>query len=307
MPEILVTGGTGYIGQRVLSGMVERGWRPHAIVRDSRKLSHLQKSVDLHHCDLFGTDRVRSVIRELQPKVLLHLAWTTEHGKFWSCDSNLSWLSSTAEMLRAFAEHGGERYVGAGTCAEYSWSKGGCLREDAPRVPHTLYGTCKNAAFQVASEFCRLNQIQHAWGRVFFLYGPGEDHRRLIPSIATPLLKGSTAACHSSNFIRDFMHVDDVADAFVTLVDSRIEGPVNIGSGIATSLGSVAEEIAELVGAANRIELGRREPSANDPLVLVADTTRLQSELNWRPRISLSAGLRQMVQHLETAQHEAAA
>ncbi len=67
--------------------------------------------------------------------------------------------------------------------------------------------------------------IELAWGRVFFLYGPGEAPGRLVASVARALLAGERAATGDGTQIRDFLHVDDVAGAFAALLDSDVTGP----------------------------------------------------------------------------------
>ena len=76
-----------------------------------------------------------------------------------------------------------------GTCAEYDWSTGGRLAEDAPCRPATRYGRAKLALSRAAAEMAM--PVAHA--RLFFPYGPGEDPRRLVPSVARAVLAGREA------------------------------------------------------------------------------------------------------------------
>lgn len=91
--------------------------------------------------------------------------------------------------------------------------------------------------------------------------------------------------------MRDFLHVEDVARAFVALLDSEVQGAVNIASGTAVAVKDVIFEIGKLTGRSELIRLGALPLPADEPRVLVADVKRLHAEVGWRPTYELSEGL----------------
>jgi nucleoside-diphosphate-sugar epimerase len=199
-------------------------------------------------------------------------------------------------LLKTFGAFGGRRAVFAGSCAEYDWSAAYCSEESTPTASRSLYGTCKNGLQQIFTHYCRQEKISGGWGRIFFLYGPYETKSRLIPSVITALLDGKPARCTSGTQVRDFLHVEDVASAFCAFLTSDVEGVVNIASGRPVSIKEVVELIAEKIGRRDLIELGRLSiPEAEPPLIL-ADTTRLAREVEWRPRYDLSTGLDHVIE-----------
>jgi nucleoside-diphosphate-sugar epimerase len=133
-----------------------------------------------------------------------------------------------------------------------------------------------------------------AWGRIFHLYGPFEPEARLVPSIILSILKGLPAKCTHGRQVRDFMHVDDVARAFVRLLYDPAEGVVNIATGQGVSIADVAREITEIIGRPDLLRLGALPEPADDPPRLIADTGRLQA-LGFHPAYSLREGLQQTV------------
>jgi nucleoside-diphosphate-sugar epimerase len=139
-----------------------------------------------------------------------------------------------------------------------------------------------------------------AWARLFFLYGPREHPARLVPSVARALLAGEPAKCSAGTQERDFLHVDDVADALVSLVRSDLVGPVNIGSGEAVAVRAVIELVARECGRPDLVRLGARPAPANEPPLLVADVSRLRDELGWRPGIPFEDGVRDAVRWWRT-------
>jgi nucleoside-diphosphate-sugar epimerase len=111
--------------------------------------------------------------------------------------------------------------------------------------------------------------------------GGGEHAARLVPSVARAILAGKPALCTHGEQLRDFLHVDDVAGAFVALVTSDVEGAVNIASGHPHLVREVIYGIANRLGRPDLVRLGARPTT--DPPVVTATTIRLANEVGWRP------------------------
>jgi len=285
--SVLVTGATGFVGRGVVRRLVEGGWDVHAVTRDP---GASLDGATLHEADLLAEPT--AVVEHVRPAALVHLAWCTEHGSFWSSPANLRWVSSSLRLIAAFAEAGGSRAVVAGTCAEYDWTTGATvLGEDAPLAPATLYGAAKAGLHTIAAAYTAQHGTSLAWGRVFFPYGPGEGASRLIPSVAQALLDGRTADTTAGAQLRDFVHVDDVAGAFAALAGSDAPGAFNIGSGAGTSVRAVAELLGTLAGRPDLVRVGALPDRPGDPPAVVADIARLRAQAGWAPRVSLEDGL----------------
>ena len=206
------------------------------------------------------------MVAETQPTHLLHLAWYTEHGSFWNQSENLAWLAASVRLVGAFAAAGGRRAVIAGSCAEYDWSAPQpCSESATPLRPHTLYGTCKKALFEVTSAHAALAGLSLAWGRIFLVHGPHEAHARFVPSLIRSMLAGQAVPMTHGLQRRDFLHAADVAEAFAALLDSAVIGPVNIGSGDPLRLIDVANHIAGRLDAARFLRVGELPARSDDP------------------------------------------
>ena len=92
------------------------------------------------------------------------------------------------------------------------------------------------------------------------------------------------------------MHVQDVAVAFAALLDSDVEGAVNIASGNPVALKEIVGTIANLLGRSDLVQLGAIPSSRDEPVLLTADTDRLTSEVGWTPRYDLESGLTQTIE-----------
>ena len=104
------------------------------------------------------------------------------------------------------------------------------------------------------------------------------------------------ARCTHGNQVRDFLHVQDVASAFVALLDSDVEGAVNIASGNAITIRELVLLATKQCGATDRVEFGSIAAPVNEPPLLVADVRRLHDEVGWNPVYRNDSGMEQTVQ-----------
>ena len=290
--KILVTGATGFIGKHVMPLLDYSEYEVHAIA--TKKVAST-KEVNFHSMDLLDLAQIAPLMQKIKPTHLLHLAWYTTPGKYWSSPMNLDWVKASLELVQQFVQNGGQRAVFAGTCAEYDWSSGYCCETNTPLSPNTLYGTCKASLYKMIESYAKQVNLSYAWGRIFFLYGPHEHPSRLVPNIINNLLKKESAKCSHGNQIRDFLHIEDVADAFVKLIDSEINGPINIASGNALPLKNIIQIIGEKLQSSNLIQYGAVQTAASEPMKIEANNYRLSQELQWSPRYVLEEGLNETI------------
>ena len=289
MKKLLITGATGFIGRHVLATAVYKGYDVYAVT--SGEPLPVTNDVKWVSLDLFDYEQIKQKISEIRPSHLLHFAWYAEPGKYWTSIENAKWVQTSLQLLMLFQTHGGQRAVLAGSCAEYDWNYGYCSESVTPVVPNTMYGVCKNSLQQIVTQFSIQTGLSSAWGRIFFLYGPHENPKRLVPSVIRSLLQGNEALCSHGEQIRDFMHVQDVAEAFVALLDSDVQGPVNIATGNPVRIKNVVSMIAAKMKAEHLVRFGAIPTSPDDPPLLVADVRRIKNEVKWSPNLGLDQGI----------------
>ncbi|MBT3368500.1 MAG: NAD-dependent epimerase/dehydratase family protein, partial [Nitrospina sp.] len=254
MQRVLVTGATGFIGKHTLPLLLSKGFEVHAV--SSKPIQSDNGNYIWHQADLLKSDQITNLVAQVSPSHLLHFAWYAEPKKYWASPSNLQWLQSGLSLVEAFKNNGGKRALFAGTCAEYEWKFSKYLENKTPLNPSTLYGVCKHSLQTILNAYSRETQLSSTWGRIFFLFGPGEHPDRLVSFVIRSLLKNEITPCSKGDQLRDFLYVEDVASAFVSILESDVEGPVNIGSGKAVAVKDLIKKICDHVGNHDLVKFG---------------------------------------------------
>lgn len=289
--RVLITGANGFIGRHVVAGLRGIGAEVHAISRDGKAPT----GAIGHNGDLLDAQSTASVLAQVQPTHLVHLAWCTKPGEYWTSSENLDWVASSLLLCRRFADIGGTRIVVAGTCAEYDWTYDRMQEFDTPCAPATPYGTAKDALRRLLERFYVERGPSVVWGRIFFLYGPGEKHGRLVSDVVQNLLRGERVDTTIGTQVRDFMHVADVGAAFAALCKCRVTGPVNIASGKSQSVRHIVEMLGEIAGRPDLLNFGALPMRQREAPRIEADVSRLFNEVGFRTKFDLRAGLEDTV------------
>ena len=299
--RVLLTGATGLVGRHVLQALAARGAEVHALARRTPERAGLvpPPGTTVHRCDLLA-EGAAAVIAAVRPTHLVHAAWAMEPGRVWWDADNLGWVGATLALARQFTEAGGRRMLVVGTCAEYAWSGATCTEDATPLDAATLYGASKNAAHIALRSYAGRAGLSLCWARLFNMYGPHEDERRLVAGAIAALLAGRPFPSTDGTQLRDFLHVADVAEGLVALALGDTEGAVNLASGAPVPIAAVLDAVGRATGRPDLIRLGALPRPPSDPDRLLADTARLQAT-GWLPRLSLEEGIAATVAWWRTA------
>ena len=290
---VLVTGATGFVGSQVVRQLLESDVEVAALVRpgsDRRRLAGVEDKIQILEADLGDSAGVASQLARSRPEACIHVAWYAEPGKYLVALENLDSLRASLSLLEALARVGCGHVVGVGTCFEYLMGSAP-LKEDSPTRPTTLYAACKLAFSLVAGQRLAQLGIGMAWARLFYIYGPYEDFRRLVPAAIAALSDGRDFATTSGEQVRDYMHIADVASGLCRLSTERLAGAFNVCSGEPVTIANLVQTLGDLLGRPELIRLGAFPNREWDPAYVCGDSHKLRSQANWLPRFGLRAGL----------------
>ena len=263
---VLLTGATGFVGRQVHKAVLARGANVRVALRAGTegRLAGAAESV-VETVDLFAEDAAWWARACAGIDTVVHAAWYADPGTYLHSQKNELCLKGTVEFARGAVASRVRRFVGIGTCFEYDVTAG-LLTTKTRLDPQTPYAVAKASAFRALSEMLSARGVSFAWCRLFYLYGEGEDERRLVPYLRHRLSRGEPAELTSGTQVRDFL---DVAEAGRMIADVALgteEGPVNVCSGVPVTVRELAEHICdEYGGRRDLLHFGARPDNAFDP------------------------------------------
>jgi len=268
--RVLLTGATGFVGRQVVAALCKADVDLLLVVRDDSesRLSLASVADIVLTRDLFkeSAEWWAAVCQSVD--VVIHAAWYAEPGAYMQSPKNLDCFAGTLQLASGCVKAGVQRFVGIGSCSEYDM-RVGHLSIDTPLRPTTPYARAKAATFLALSTLLPQQGIAFAWARLFYLYGEGEDARRLVPYLRARLSAGEPAELTSGTQIRDYLDVADAGAQIAALALGTVCGAVNICSGHAQTVRELAEQIADEYDRRDLLRFGARADNHFDPPCVV--------------------------------------
>jgi UDP-glucose 4-epimerase len=305
--RVLVAGGAGYIGSVVTAALLAGG---HEVtVLDDLSTGHadaVPAGARFVEASLHDSG---PVLADVRPEAVLHFAAKSLVGvsqqqpfEYWHTN-----VGGTLALLEAMRAADCRRIVFSSTAATYGEPESVPIREDAPTRPTNTYGASKLAVDSMLTSYA----VAHAFAAVSLRYfnvagaafGLGERHAtetHLVP-IALQVAAGQRAALTiygddyptpDGTCIRDYVHVEDLADAHLLALPAPAAGEhriYNLGNGTGFSVQEVVDAVRSVTGHAVPVEVGERR--AGDPAQLVASSDRIRADLGWTSRHTDLAGI----------------
>jgi UDP-glucose-4-epimerase GalE len=313
MPEwtvmpVLVTGGAGYIGSHTVRQLRQRG--EEVVVLDNLEFGHRDAVADtpLVIGDIADQDLVADTIAQHHIDAIVHFAAYKAAGESFENPGRyfLNNVAGSARLLEAAYGSGVRRLVFSSSCSVYGTPEHTPVGEDAPVRPESPYGESKAMVERMLGWYDTCLKFRSVSLRYFNAAGAamdgslGEDWSitlNLVPLAmkallgASPPLRvfGTDYPTPDGTAIRDYIHVDDLADAHLRALDYLAAGgssaSLNLGTGVGSSVREVLTAAEKAAGRPVPAEDAPRRPG--DPVALWADNTQVQEVLGWQARYGL--------------------
>lgn len=255
--NILITGGSGFIGQNLIPKLLNLGCKISIIDVNSDPIEPLPwfKKISFFKLRIDSRD-IDKILKKINADVLIHLAWS-DLPKYENSIHFKNNLYQQISFLTYAIENNIKKIIVSGSCLEYGVIEG-CLDETMTTNPTTFYGFSKNEIRKTLDFLSTKYEFTYIWFRLFYVYGENQNPKSLYPSLINAIKSNeSTFKMSLGSQLRDFIHVDDVTNYFCQSISTNnVGGIVNLASGYPISVKEFVLNIVKSFNSDIKLELG---------------------------------------------------
>ena len=305
MVMILITGGSGYVGSHVIKLLNNNGYETINIDNLERGHERFNKWGEFIQADIGDYDKLKEIFSNYPIEGVMHFAayaYVDESIKYPDLYFKNNY-ENTLNLLKVMREENVKNFIFSSTCSIFGDSGCDLINENTPVNPINPYAESKLLVEKALKKEAKLYDLKYVSLRYFNAAGDdpdceiGEDHNpetRIIPltlAAASGIRKditifGSDYPTPDGTCVRDYVHVNDIAQAHIKAFEYLLDGgesdSFNIGNGKGFSVKEVIQTCKKVTGRDFPVIMGDKRPG--DPAILVADSTKIREKLNWNPK-----------------------
>ncbi len=293
--KILITGATGFVGQHVTRQLLESGAEVAVLTRNQYGLKNLDtKKIKIIEGSLDSLADCGKQIKKFDAEICIHLAWSgiPDYSHEVS-KKNLDQSISLIDFL--LAETNCKKIISSGSCFEYGTASGE-LTEETPEENTSAIAWAKNSLKNYLALRCQEKNLSWIWLRIFYVYGPGQREKSLIPTLYKAASLGTAPQIQNPNNANDFVYISDVSNAISkACVHNAESGVYNIGSGNLFSVADMWSLVQRYVSSIAPLSTEKNKSSA---IKGYANIQKAKNKLNWEPKIVTEKGVKEFVAYL---------
>jgi len=293
--NILIIGGTGFIGYHLAQKSLKKGWQVTSISsKPPKKIRYLSK-VNYILCEITKKKSLKKKIRESFNYVVNLGGYVDHSDKKKTFESHYTGCKNLTEI---FLKKIPTAFVQMGSSLEYGNTKSP-QQEDVkcnPKSIKSTYGKAKLLSSIYLINLFKKKKFPCTILRLYLAYGPKQDINRFLPIIIEGCIKNQKFPCSKGNQLRDFVHVNDVVDAILkSLLNKNAKGQIiNIGSGKPRQIRKIVEYIKKVSKGGNP-QFGKIKLRKDEIEKLYPSIKKAKKAINWRPKISFQKGLKSTI------------
>ena len=246
--KIAITGSTGIIGRELFPQLYNTYENAEfVLIKRNDDNKNIIPRVRNAKFDLLSitADSARAFFEDEKIDYFFHLAWDTNHANYLMSEENILWEQSTINLINSFYNSGGQKFIGIGSSIEYDWKFPNPFNELNSKLNgnNWAYGKSKLNIFNYLT---KIPNISFQWHRIFFVFGPGQSNKRLIPLIINNALNNSEPLSVNLNLGRDYISTFEIAKQISMMSTTSFSGAVNVCSGKPTLISDIISKIEKI-------------------------------------------------------------
>lgn len=303
--HFFVTGATGFVGANLIRKLILQNNAVSILVRSKDlnwRLQDIVSKLDVHVADL--TDpKLSEILWKIQPTVIFHLATYGAFSREDAVDKMIDVnIEGTLNLIRAAKRTNFKLFVNTGSSSEYG-VKALPMCETDVLEPINDYGVSKAAVSLFCQKIAKTENLPIVTFRLFSPYGQFESKERFVPIVISHMLENKPLELSSPVYVRDFIFIQDVVDAYLCAIDKNIPfGTImNIGSGKKHTLADVVDLVRGSTNSETHVAWnpGKSQFRQIEPTCWQGNIELSKKILNWEPKYSLDSGIGKTIQWMK--------
>jgi GDP-mannose 4,6-dehydratase len=316
MVSAAITGITGFIGSHLAKKLVDKGYEVYGIMRPSASrtlepVKDILNDIVLIAADITDQMSTLNALRTADPDYVCHLAALSPvrlsfERPFEYERINYLGTMNVAHAIMELPDYRKRKLVAASTAEVYGiQTHGELLKEDDPLNPSSPYSVSKVAADMYLRMAAKAYDLNAVVLRPVNTYGRKFETNFIVEYLITSMLKNGKVYLGAPKSIREYMYVDDHAEAYLHAMDKGVAGEAyNIGTGKGLRNEELARKIADIIGYdSGKIAVGAYPPGypirplASDQPYILLDSNKARQHLGWLEKVDLDEGLRRTIEY----------
>ena len=287
--NILIVGGTGFIGYHLAKKSLRKGWRVTSVSSKIPNKKRYLPKVKYIICDITNK-------RSLQKKINKHYDYVVNLGGYVDHSNKkktfASHFTGCKNLTEIFLKNTPRSFIQMGSSGEYGALKSP-QKENSRCTPKSIYGKAKLMSSKHLIRLFKKKSFPLTILRLYQAYGPQQDFNRFIPILIKACIQNKNFPCSNGNQLRDFIYIDDVINAILkTLKSKKAKGHIiNIGTGKPKKIKKIIKEVKKNLKGGHP-QFGKIKLRKDEILKIYPSIKKAKNIINWKPKVSFENGLK---------------